>query len=317
MMSLLEYVSDKIFKNSSDASNVKDFRAPDNIEDLLARIENVKQITEETEEPQLNKVEEEEGCFYKTGSVTCSKPDYVLIDHEYMCETKYVVPMDLIEGDQVYYLAYKKNKDDQLKIRKIIYKVEAGWDEAYDERDRPGTKSCVGEVGQESDFVDNEIGLELDTPNNSQVIKKGMNKRTVVGKVEMRKGREIYLEDNTCVNLDNVSAEFVPVIGDWVKLECLVEVDEDVANLQGEILEIEEMKPLRSLQKLGKVTEYDEESESGLIEGTIVFVKTVCLAGYIPCVGDKVVVHCIESEQRVTKRWRALEVVPMEDVSNQ
>ncbi|XP_058797629.1 probable RNA helicase armi isoform X2 [Phymastichus coffea] len=292
MISLIEYVSNKLFNNENSCDNIV---VPDKLEELLAKIDDAKQINEEIDEPQLNNIEDEEGCFYKTGTVTVLKQDYVLIDDDHICETKYVIPTDLKEGDQVYYMAYKKDKNDDLKVRKIIYKIESVWED---------------EEKPVHNIPKSDLNHEL---NNTE--KKGMNKRIIVGKVNERKGREISLEDNTCINLDNVSAEFVPVIGDWVKLECLVEVNEDVPNFQGEILEIEEMKPLRSLQKLGKVTEYDEETSSGLIENTIVFVKTVCLAGYIPCIGDKVVVHCIESDQRIGKHWRALEVVPMEDVS--
>ncbi|XP_058797499.1 probable RNA helicase armi [Phymastichus coffea] len=320
----------------NDSDNVNKFHAPDNEEDLIAKIDQAQEnIEENITELRVNDIEYDKGCFYKSGFITDISGDHVMIDEDYFCETKDIVPTDLKVRDEVYYMAYKKNKDSDIKIRKILYKIETTWD--IDDEETPINYSLPQNFNakhedtsqQRLDFnhkvviVRDKINSEKTVPTVPQIKqvieKKDISTNIVIGKIIERKGREIFIQDSACkmicVNLDNVKSEFVPFIGDWVKLECLCEVNEDIINWQGEILEVEEMKPLRSLQKIGKVTEYNEESESGMIEKTIVFVKSVCLPGYVPRAGDKVVVYCIESDQGIGQRWRAVQVVPMEDVS--
>ncbi|OXU24496.1 hypothetical protein TSAR_010596 [Trichomalopsis sarcophagae] len=336
------YVSNKIFGDTinNNDGNRNEEPEEESIESLLAQIEDIKQTSEQNETPQLSfNNSEEKGCFHKTGVVTLVTDNYVLIENDYMCEMKYVVPQDLKKGDKVYYMAYRANENGDLKIRKIEYKFDAVWEQ--DEIEPLKYSEPMPNIELELDKPVESFDIDPPKPHienqpvtkssrinkycvltggsSDKIVKKrDINKRTYTDKVVRRNGREVFFENYTdiSVNLDNISSEFVPMIGDWVKIECLVEVNEEIPNFQGEILQVESILPNRSFNKLGKITHYDNQTEVGRIEETIIFTKAVCSDGYIPCVGDKVVAQSIESDQGLQQRWRAMKVVPLEDVSN-
>lgn len=305
---IVNRISNSIFNNEhtdNEIINDQNNHPRENVQDILARVNEIRHVPEQIEIPQLNLVDDEAGCFYKTGTVTLVQDTYVLVDN-LVCEMKYVIPDDIKKGDEVYYLAYKINRSEELKIRKILEKTN---DKKWDVNETDHNEN------QQSTDLETEPDVNLNVANSSKVDKKrSINQRTVVGKVSSRKGRQIFLEDDTCVDLDKVEADFVPFIGDWVKLDCKVEVDEERSDLKGEILQITSLSAVRQISKIGKITAYNEGTESGTIEKIVVFTKASCAPGYIPCVGDKVVVQSIESDQGVQLHWRALQVVPMEDV---
>ena len=183
----------------------------------------------------------------------------------------------------------------KLKIRKILSITENSW----------GDNETLN-----SDW--NE------TSNNStdKIIQKAqIFERNMVGKVNERNGRIIKVKPDITFNLNDVKSEFIPIVGDWLKLKCLVECDMSQPEFAGEVLEVKEIQPLRSKIGEGKVTMYNEEKSYGVIDKEAIFSKDVCGSGYIPCVGDSVAINSIESEQSLYK-WRALNVVPVKEVES-
>ncbi|PBC31819.1 RNA helicase armi [Apis cerana cerana] len=139
--------------------------------------------------------------------------------------------------------------------------------------------------------------------NEINVIKPQTLTKCIIGKVTEQ-------PNNIIVDLNKVQSEFIPVIGDWLKLESEVEIDEVSYNLSGEILEIKKIQPLRSKLNIGIVSYFDPIKEIGVIGKDTVFNKRICDTGYIPCVGDKVINDSIESDQGIYT-WRSLTVVPV------
>lgn len=91
-------------------------------------------------------------------------------------------------------------------------------------------------------------------------------------------------------------------------LNAVVEVNEEVCDLAGEVLNIEKICPLRSHILTGCITHWTQSGE-GVVDKNVYFTQGSCEPGYIPQLGDKVVVEAIESEQgKLT--WRALTTVP-------
>ncbi|XP_043284059.1 probable RNA helicase armi [Venturia canescens] len=261
-----------------------------NIEELVARLNEAKEtlcdpVTVANDEAD----NDPEGCFYTTGIVTNISTNHVLIDKCYMCESANVNIDNLEIGNKVYYMGYQKDENKAPRIRKIISRIEENWDEEYE----PGTEAQKNYVTQ------------------AQMIK-----RSIVAKVERREGRQVFLEPgNISVNLDKVESTFVPYIGDWLKLESLVEVDEESGDLAGEVLEIDNIQPLRSKLKVGTVTKWGSNLGAGTIDRDTLFNKASCETGYVPHVGDKVVSDSIESDQGI-HTWRSLTVVPLNQVSH-
>lgn len=87
-----------------------------------------------------------------------------------------------------------------------------------------------------------------------------------------------------------------------------VEVNEEMCDSGGEVLDVEKLSPLRSRILTGCVTHWNRNGE-GIIDQNVYFSQDTCEPGYIPHLGDKVEVKAIESEQgKLT--WRALTTVP-------
>lgn len=257
-----------------------------NIDDIITQIGNAGNVSECNEIDVVKK----EGCFYTTGYITYVVDDYVLVDDHLICETVNIHlnnANNLKIGDKVYYLALQKDENTETKIKKIISIIDdETWDVAEDE------------VTKNKRKINNEV-------------EKPIMKRTAIGKVMRREGRKAFIEPlNIYIDLDKINSEFIPMVGDWLKLESLVEVDEDSTDLCGEILEVDRIQPLRSKLNIGIVTTYDPVKGMGTIEKNIIFNKKSCEAGYTPVVGDKVVSDSIESEQGIYT-WRSLTVVPL------
>ncbi|XP_047346297.1 probable RNA helicase armi isoform X2 [Vespa velutina] len=254
----------------------------DDINVVIARLESLQKedaLTSKNEET-CEETYDEEGSYYKTGNVTFVNDEYVLIDNCYMCETTNVLTSKPKVGDMVYYFAYKKNEDNDQKIYKIISIIEESWDDTV----------IVPQTN---------------------IVKVDILTKTIIGKVISRKGRKVFIDPNDiCIDLDKINSEFIPIVGDWLQLECLVEFDEKKTDLTGKIIEINRIRPLRSKLDINVITVYDPIKEYGTIGKTTVFNKAVCESGYIPYVGDKVASDTIESDQGIYS-WRSLTVVPL------
>lgn len=249
---------------------------------VIARIENAK--NKSTSKSPCEEVIKQSECYipchYKTGSVTFVNDDYVLIDHSYMCEVSDILTSKPKIGDTVYYLAYKKNENCASKIYKIMSIIEESWD--------------------------GEVIVPQINPVKAQALT-----RNIIGKVIKREGRKVFVDSgNISIDLNKINSEFIPAIGDWLKLESVVEVNKNITDLSGEILEVNKIQPLRSKLDIDVITSYDPVKLCGTIGKSIVFNKIACESGYIPCVGDKVASNSIESDQGIYT-WRSLTVIPV------
>ncbi|XP_066587433.1 probable RNA helicase armi [Prorops nasuta] len=262
----------------------------DNINRLIAHIENANAESK----PSLQEAKDfsQKGCFYKTGYVTVITNDGILIDDKYMCADFSTISGKLDVGNKVYYLAYQRNEEDDLKVKKVLSIIEEDWDTHK-----------------------REINTERKEQLASETVHCNIITRNIIGRVLRKDGRNLFIEPiNITINLDKVRSEFIPQIGDWLKLESLTEVNEESVDLTGEILEVDKLLPLRSKLGVGTVTTYDITKQSGIIEKNIFFYKNACEIGYIPQVGDRVVSDSIESDQGICT-WRSLTVVPLNKVS--
>ncbi|XP_014478416.1 PREDICTED: probable RNA helicase armi [Dinoponera quadriceps] len=258
---------------------VKKYSEKTEIEDIdkvISRIERARD-EETAEEETVDK----EGCYYKTGCITRVTLDHVLIDDRYAYEKNDNLSSNLNIGDNVHYLALLR--EAKLKVVKIIDVIDGeSWDS-------PQCISRNDESSQHSNMI----------------------QRSLIARVTGREGRVIIIEPNNIhINLNKIQSEFIPLIGDWITVESLVEVNESSPDLCGEILEVDKIKPLRSKLDVGVITKYDSLNQVGVIDKNVIFHKSACEPGYIPRVNDKVVSDSIESDQGI-HRWRSLTVVPL------
>lgn len=253
-----------------------DKTAEEDIDEVISRIEKAKETNTDIDVKQTKTLNE--GCYYKTGSVTQITVDYILIDDCYTYEKIDDSTSNLKIGDKIHYLLYLREKT-QPKVRKIICVINDDWN-------NPSIKS--------EDNVHTQ-----------------MISRSIIAKVIKREGRIAIVEPNDIrIDLHKVRSDFIPLIGDWLTLESLVELNDESTDLSGEILEIDRIKPLRSKLNVGVVSKYNPESEVGVIDKHVIFHKHACDMGYIPCIGDKVVSDSIESDQGLYN-WRSVAVVPL------
>ncbi|XP_011310919.1 probable RNA helicase armi [Fopius arisanus] len=221
------------------------------------------------------------GCFHKKGYITSITPDSLLIDDVHFCDRANCAIPDPQVGMKVEYLGYQKSPKDEMKVRSVLNVYDDAWDS----------------------FLEDQ---------GSTTIHKQLMKKCIVARVIKREGRLVFLDPlNIAINLDSIDSSFVPYVGDWVRIECFVEVDEESPDLGGLVLEVEKLQPLRSNLKIGIVSHFDAKTGTGGIEADTIFSKVSCQPGYIPSAGDKVICDCIESDQG-TCTWRCLSVVPLQ-----
>ncbi|XP_025985976.1 probable RNA helicase armi isoform X2 [Solenopsis invicta] len=258
-----------------------DETAEEDIDQIIARLES----TEETDRDATvkeKKTQNEEGCYYKMGTITRVSADYVIIDDCHMYEKVDDLTNNLNIGDKIHYLLYIRNPNTEPKVRKIIGVID--------------------------EWIDSNTKLE-DVHNHVTL-------RNKIVKVTKREGRIAIVEpDNIRIDLSKVQSDFVPLIGDWLKLESLVELDENSKDLSGQILEVDRITSVRSMVHVGVISKYNPEIGVGVIDKKVVFHKRACGMGYIPCVGDKVASESIESDQGLYT-WRSLTVVPLFETPN-
>lgn len=134
--------------------------------------------------------------------------------------------------------------------------------------------------------------------------------RVVICKVEDRQNRELSCSPGEIkLSLDNISVEFLPIVGDWLEITVKSAVDENKINLSGKVLEVVTVLPVRPHVKTGKVTSWKIDELWGAINNVIYFNKESLSSGYVPVVGDSVVSQIIESQQQ-SFSWRAVSVIP-------
>lgn len=253
-------------------------KTEEDIDEIISRI---KSTNEEEGEDDIG-VEDllnEAGSYYKTGVITLVSTNYVLIDDCYTYEND--LTHNLKVGDKVYYMLYLRDSNGEPKVKKIISVInETSWD-------------------NENQLI------------KTNVIHNPMISRNVIAKVTKREGRYAIVEPNNIrIDLSKVEANFIPLVGDWLTLESLVQLDDNSTDLSGEILEVDRIKPLRSYEHVGVISQYNSERGVGVIDKNVIFHKNACEPGYIPHVGDKIQSYSTESDQGLYS-WRSITVIPM------
>lgn len=112
----------------------------------------------------------------------------MLIDGEYYFDLS-GCPLQVYPKDRVSYMCYKE--EDTFKVVRLLENHGPAW----------------------GDIVETQ-------EDKYQIIE-----HTIIGEVENRQNRLVYMKDLT-FNLDDVEAAFVPVKGDWLELKCSVQFDE-------------------------------------------------------------------------------------------
>ncbi|XP_050300745.1 probable RNA helicase armi [Anthonomus grandis grandis] len=137
-----------------------------------------------------------------------------------------------------------------------------------------------------------------------------LSTRIMISKVQTRDKRLLFLTPgDITVDLDKVSTDFVPYVGDWLQLDVKYQVNEQSLDLSGQVIEVNKLSPIRPHIESGKILSWDVSSCTGSISSKIFFDKQSLSCGYSPVVGDKVVTEIIESDQGKCT-WRALKVIP-------
>ncbi|XP_077264321.1 putative RNA helicase armitage [Temnothorax americanus] len=252
--------------------------AEEDIDQVISRIEDAKETNADETAKQAEELNEE-GCYYRTGTVTQVTESYVLIDDCYMYDKIDSSTENLKIADKIRYLLYLRDSKAEPKVRKIICVIDDDWE---------------------------NTNVKSEENAHTRVIL-----RSIVAKVTKREGRIAIVEPNNIrIDLRKVRSDFIPVIGDWLTLECVVELNDSSTDLIGEVLEVDRIKSLRSKLDFGVISKYNSNSGVGVIDRNVIFHKRVCDVGYIPCVGDKVCSESIESDQGQCN-WRSLTVVPL------
>ncbi|XP_011567013.3 probable RNA helicase armi [Plutella xylostella] len=209
-------------------------------------------------------------CFHRTGEITYLDKNYVLIDGEYYFDLS-GCPLQVYPKDRVSYMCYKE--EDTFKVVRLLENHGPAW----------------------GDIVETQ-------EDKYQIIE-----HTIIGEVENRQNRLVYMKDLT-FNLDDVEAAFVPVKGDWLELKCSVQFDEskpsDISTKQ--VLKVLGLKALRSKTMSSTVTYWD--GETGVCDNQIYFNRHSIQNGSCIQTGSKVMLEAIESNQGHCT-WRAIRML--------
>lgn len=143
---------------------------------------------------------------------------------------------------------------------------------------------------------------------------RGWAKRTYLCQITHREGRILTANpSNINIDLNVVSAEFMPIVGDWVYIDLKVEIDENVTDLSGKILEIDKVRIVRIKIVEGVVNVWRSDNLTGVVNHEIYFDKTSLSLGYNPSKGDRVICQAIESTQGICA-WRSLKLLARSSV---
>ncbi|XP_014257492.1 RNA helicase Mov10l1-like [Cimex lectularius] len=219
-------------------------------------------------------------CQSYKGKVTHLNDRVAVIDYQYYFHLKNTQLSHLKIGDVVTCKLYTKDLDTLVRS---VQKVD-------------------GESEDEYEVIDEKKQRNLE----------GLTELKITGKIVKKVVRKITIETRdeeypiVEFNMDNVRAEFIPMAGDIVELECLIP-DGSNPDLQHPAMTVEMVLPKKTMLKHGVVTEWD--SVRGVITGFAEFTVHTCEPGYQPTVGDKVLASVIRSDQNGYS-WRAVQVVP-------
>lgn len=245
-----------------------------------------------------------------TGKITNLFYNDGLIDGEYFFERKHAPHEGLDVGKTVTYHAMRKSEESAWKVTRIIHVHEEQWFEE-------------GEFQESSDPILEHVEEEKHEGDLGTA-----NRRTIVGRVVNVRNRDIVVRDTillvdtgavkpreTIFSLNNdISSDFVPVEGDILSMNCIVEVSDQTVDGSGEVLEVLSIKAARARMSEGFVTYYDKRTKSGIVNDEVHFLRDALDSGYVPKVKDEVKMEIIECDKEIRKEkviWRAVKLHPI------
>lgn len=196
------------------------------------------------------------------------------------------VQSELQLNDQVKYLAVKssENVDSIVRIDSI-------------ENNYWGERTTDQQIQQE---------VELQRPEYIRT-----EHRSFPATVFKKNGGILVLNDNdkTQVDLELVTASFVPMVGDHLRLIALVEKSDNFVDGAGEKIDVEEIQCDSSRETTGPVTKIDIHNRCGVIDRKYFFYFDVLHEEYqLPRMNDIVVFEAIRSDQPDNHQWRCIRV---------
>lgn len=257
------------------------------IKRLEALLEDNDAKAEEDEKLQLEEDLKKEiqatNCFLQSGTVTQVESNYIVIDRTLNVEKKVLLACQfkhqLEVGVKVSYLAYKAPESESIRVVKL--------------------ETILSEVWGEQKKTEEEEIKELIHEINPTYF--NFNHRSEQGTVIAKRRGLLTVEtdqDEHSIEMDNLKLTFVPEVGDYVVLDCLVQIDETYFDTRGNILEISGIAPTRIVQGTGFVTKAD--AEGGQIrtdDGMYTYLSDVCEGSITPNQGDKVIFEAVENAQ--------------------
>lgn len=185
-------------------------------------------------------------CSYKTGIIT------QVTDKEFTIDNEYVVNSDIKNlklGTKVSFILFAEK--DKISVTNVSV-VDDDWE----------SQDCTAK-------------------------ETGWCQRVVIAKVVGRNERKFSTNvDGIDFDLNEVRSHFIPTLGDWIEIDAKCAIDECVSNLQGKLLEINYIRPLRPRIVEGKISFLSKTDGSGAINNSIFFFKEALLPFYIPIKGN-------------------------------
>lgn len=267
---------------------------------LEAQIADEDEVDSDAERKKLEEQRRKEqnkptNCLMQTGIVTKVEADYVVIDSSLYVKKKVLQDctfrQQLEVGSRVSYLAYRSAEDDEFRVTKLECILDEFW----------------GEDNQAPTTVDEE---------NAQLIKDlaptyfNYNQRSEQGTITSKRNGLLTVETDLReipVEMDDVELTYIPERGDYVVLECMVQIDESIFDTRGDILEVKKISPTRLVRGSGLVSKADDRGgEIMTDDGKYYYCVENCEEATKPGHGDRVIFEAVEN---VELNYRCTKVV--------
>ncbi|XP_035916807.1 probable RNA helicase armi [Anopheles stephensi] len=235
-------------------------------------------------------------CFQTTGTITEVRADYIIIDGIYF------VPKALLknteagahveENTKVQFLANRKTDplsgETSTKVVKIISILGNHWS---------GGDTAAAAATEEEDWTQ-----QTDTTTTNATTYYKSNRRREPGTVIGNENDILMVEtdagDPISVNIDKTSMSFVPAMGDYVTLDCVVQMDGKFVDFKGEVLEVVGIEPTRIVSDIGTIVAIEQEGgeiRATASNSTVIYQATI-LTDYRPKTGDRVEYKAVENK---------------------
>lgn len=186
MISLLRRVGSYIFGSLIDEPKIE--TAVD-IDAIITAIETDEAHDLTKSEVTVSVTDIVDTCQHRVGTVTALYTNYGMIDGTLYFDLRDAPAEMLRVGHRVLYLAFRRQENEEWKVRKIYCIQDENWEKDYED--------------------DGEVEVEV-----SKAQHKDVMKRNIVCQVTQREGREVILiPGNIRCSLDDVSFEFIPLEG--------------------------------------------------------------------------------------------------------